>query len=85
MIVKAPVKTNSGFNGKTIPVELQIRTVAMDCWASLEHQMLYKKETQQNMELAQKGGGGGAETLFSTDMKMEAIQSIIQKTEHAEK
>lgn len=85
MIVKAPVKTKSGFNGKTIPVEIQIRTVAMDCWASLEHQMLYKKETQQNMELAQKELLHCAETLFSTDMKMEAIQSIIQKTEHAEK
>ena len=85
MIVKAPVKTKSGFNGKTIPVEIQIRTGAMDCWASLEHQMLYKKETQQNMELAQKELLHCAETLFSTDMKMEAIQSIIQKTEHAEK
>lgn len=85
MIVNAPVKMKSGFNGKTIPIEIQIRTVAMDCWASLEHQMLYKKETQQNMELAQKELLHCAETLFSTDMKMEAIQSIIQKTEHAEK
>lgn len=85
MIVKAPIKTKSGFNGKTIPIEIQIRTVAMDCWASLEHQMLYKKEPQQNMELAKKELLHCAETLFSTDMKMEAIQSIIQKTEHAEK
>lgn len=84
MIVNAPVKTKSGFNGKTIPVEIQIRTVAMDCWASLEHQMLYKKENQQNMELAQKELFHCAETLFSTDMKMEAIQSIIQKTEKQE-
>mgnify|MGYP004464906609 FL=1 len=84
MIVNAPVKTKSGFNGKTIPVEIQIRTVAMDCWASLEHQMLYKKENQQNMELAQKELFHCAENLFSTDMKMEAIQSIIQKTEKQE-
>ena len=26
-----------------IPVEVQIRTVAMDFWASLEHQLRYKK------------------------------------------
>lgn len=84
MIVNAPVKTKSGFNGKMIPVEIQIRTVAMDCWASLEHQMLYKKHGQQNVDLAKKELNRCAETLFSTDMKMEAIQSIIQKTEHAE-
>lgn len=26
-----------------IPIEIQIRTMAMDCWASIEHQMRYKK------------------------------------------
>ena len=25
-----------------IPLEVQIRTIAMDCWASLEHQLIYK-------------------------------------------
>jgi len=25
-----------------VPVEMQIRTIAMDCWASLEHQLMYK-------------------------------------------
>ena len=25
-------------------VEIQLRTIAMDCWASLEHQLKYKKE-----------------------------------------
>lgn len=29
---------------KEIPVEVQLRTVAMDCWASLEHQLRYKSE-----------------------------------------
>lgn len=81
MIVNAPVQTKDGCNGRVIPVEIQIRTVAMDCWASLEHQMFYKKEECERMELARKELLHCAETLFSTDMKMEAIQSIIQKTE----
>lgn len=81
MIVNAPVITPSGPNGKTIPVEIQIRTVAMDCWASLEHQMLYKKKETPQMELAKKELQHCAETLFSTDMQMEAIQNIIQKAE----
>lgn len=25
-----------------VPLEVQIRTIAMDCWASLEHQLMYK-------------------------------------------
>ena len=42
MVVKVPVT----FTDKTIyvKVELQIRTVAMDFWASLEHKIYYKFE-----------------------------------------
>lgn len=29
---------------KMMKVEIQIRTLAMDCWAELEHQLRYKKE-----------------------------------------
>lgn len=25
-------------------VEIQLRTIAMDCWATLEHQLRYKKD-----------------------------------------
>lgn len=82
MIVDFPVSDSEKFGfGKTIPVEIQIRTVAMDCWASLEHQILYKKKRTPQIELAQKELMHCAETLFSTDIKMEAIQNIIQKTD----
>lgn len=81
MIVHVPVMTPNGPNGQTIPVEIQIRTVAMDCWASLEHQMLYKKEETPQMDLAKKELLHCAETLFATDMQMEAIQNIIHKVE----
>ncbi len=30
---------------RDVPVEIQIRTIAMDFWASTEHQLRYKKET----------------------------------------
>jgi len=30
---------------KIMTVEIQIRTIAMDVWASLEHQLRYKKNT----------------------------------------
>ena len=81
MIIKFPIKEGNALGVSYIPIELQIRTVAMDCWASLEHQMFYKKEEVQQMDLAKKELLFCAETLFSTDMRMEAIQNIIQKVE----
>ena len=42
MILDVPVYMS---NGKEIaPVEIQIRTIAMDFWASLEHKIYYKFE-----------------------------------------
>ena len=32
-------------------MEIQLRTVAMDCWASLEHQLRYKKENRFTEEM----------------------------------
>lgn len=40
MIVNVPVHMSTGL--QMAPVEIQIRTIAMDFWASLEHQLHYK-------------------------------------------
>ncbi len=36
---------------KMMKVEIQLRTIAMDCWASLEHQLRYKKSTEFTEEM----------------------------------
>ena len=36
---------------RDMPVEIQLRTVAMDCWASLEHQIRYKKNNSFTEEM----------------------------------
>ena len=41
LIVKTPVYTENG--KKDMYVEVQMRTIAMDFWASLEHKLRYKK------------------------------------------
>lgn len=41
-IVRIPVFLSTGV--QHVPVELQVRTVAMDFWASLEHKIFYKHE-----------------------------------------
>lgn len=52
LIVEVPVfLVDSTYNMK---VEVQIRTIAMDFWASLEHQMKYKKVIKNETEISQR-------------------------------
>lgn len=37
---------------RKMKVEIQLRTIAMDCWASLEHQLRYKKELEFTEDMA---------------------------------
>ncbi len=37
---------------RPMKVEIQLRTIAMDCWASLEHQLRYKKDFEFTPEMA---------------------------------
>lgn len=40
IVVTVPVHFSNGYH--EVPVEIQIRTIAMDFWASLEHELHYK-------------------------------------------
>ncbi|MCD7810562.1 MAG: hypothetical protein LUG91_01745 [Ruminococcus sp.] len=69
------------FGNSEIPFirgEIQLRTIAMDCWASLEHQMRYKKNIQDTA-LIQSELLRCAEEMASTDLTMQAIREMIQK------
>lgn len=39
---------------RNMRVEVQLRTIAMDCWASLEHQLRYKKEKKLTEKMQQE-------------------------------
>lgn len=62
---------------KKVKVEVQIRTIAMDFWASLEHQLKYKQDIpdQQNIIAALKNC---AEIINATDQEMLAIRQEIE-------
>lgn len=60
-----------------VKVEVQIRTIAMDCWASLEHQMKYKHQVPDEERIA-KELLECAETLAETDAKMLSIRREIE-------
>lgn len=76
MIVEVPVFFSN--EKKPMRVEVQIRTVAMDFWASLEHKMKYKHEVV-NAEEISKELTACAEIIAQTDLQMMKIREKIQK------
>ncbi len=62
--------------GKGITVELQIRTIALDFWASLEHQLKYKKEVDHD-EIICRALRRCADEIASVDLSMQAIKDLI--------
>lgn len=67
MIVEVPVFFSN--EKRPMRVEVQIRTVAMDFWASLEHQMKYKQDID-NADQIMTELKECADTIAETDMKM---------------
>ncbi len=63
-------------------VEVQIRTIAMDFWASLEHQLKYKKDIPNQKEII-KQLKICADISNQTDEKMLAIRKEIESAQDA--
>ena len=79
LAVKVPLPDLHGDNPGTYYVELQVRTIAMDTWASLEHKMKYKKDIA-NQELLVAELKRVADELASCDLSMQTIHDIIKKS-----
>lgn len=75
MIVEYPVET---IQGKiTVLVEIQIRTLAMNFWASIEHSLNYKYKGLFPEEIKNRLQSA-AEAAFRLDEEMSSIRSEIQ-------
>lgn len=61
-----------------VPVEIQIRTVAMDFWATLEHGIRYKA-TEEVPATISKELRECADVITDTDYKMQKIFKELQK------
>ena len=61
---------------KNIPVEIQIRTIAMDFWASTEHQLRYNKNREFTEE-AQRKLKHGADLMALADEEMQEIAGTV--------
>jgi len=78
LIVNVPVYLSTV--KQTAPVEIQIRTIAMDFWASLEHQLKYKPSAAITPEISQELREC-AERIAQTDIQMQRIFMEINDIE----
>ena len=74
MIIEVPVFFAN--KKQNVKVEVQLRTIAMDFWASLEHSMKYKKDIPNPEEIGEELKKC-AELIAQTDLKMQAINQQI--------
>lgn len=75
LIVAIPIFLSS--EKQIIPIEIQMRTIAMDFWASLEHQLRYKTEAEVPDSIRTRLTGI-ADGIFNADMEMQQIYEEIQ-------
>lgn len=74
LIVEVPVFLSSGV--VDVPVEVQIRTVAMDFWASLEHKIFYKYSGDVPPHIA-RSLQEAATTAARLDDEMESLHHDV--------
>lgn len=80
LIVSIPIFLQN--EKRNVKVEVQLRTIAMDNWASLEHKMRYKKNLSQiQLEELSDELLKCAKMSEILDIKMQAIHSEIMKSE----
>ena len=74
--VKTPFPDILGRDPGEYFVEIQLRTIAMDSWASLEHKMKYKKNIA-NSDLIVAELKRCADELAACDVSMQTIRNLI--------
>ena len=80
LVVNLPIVNSEGT--KVLPVELQLRTIAMDMWASLEHELRYKSDRQFTDEDATRLRLC-SDAISEIDQEMQDIYQDKQPRYHA--
>ncbi|WP_339820160.1 GTP pyrophosphokinase family protein [Paenibacillus sp. FSL R7-0216] len=80
LLVEVPVFMSDG--EELVCVEIQIRTIAMDFWASLEHKIFYKYNESVPDRLLEDLKNA-ADTAYELDLKMEQLQQEMEEIKHA--
>ncbi|KRK94855.1 RelA SpoT domain-containing protein [Levilactobacillus acidifarinae DSM 19394] len=79
IVVEYPVQLVTG--EKKILAEIQVRTLAMNFWATIEHSLNYKYQGAFPEDLSQRLQRA-AEAAFKLDTEMSEIREEIQEAQH---
>lgn len=77
MICRYPVELVEG--RRFVLVEIQVRTLAMNFWASIEHSLHYKKDDQYYPEDIAERLQSVAESVFLLDEEMSQLRREIRE------
>lgn len=77
MVLEVPIFFSNG--AMPARVEVQIRTIAMDFWASLEHKLYYKKDRQDAPEDIYYRLQQCADVISKTDEEMKLIRHLVEQ------
>lgn len=78
LIIEVPIFLKN--EKRRMKVEVQLRTIAMDFWASLEHKLRYKKNIDsEEIEILEKELLECSEISAALDKRMEEIRNRIEK------
>ena len=76
MLIRVPVYFMN--KKQMVPVELQIRTQAMDLWASLEHDIKYKSLYQGTTTDFGDELKECSRLIYEAEEKMEAMNEVLE-------
>lgn len=80
LIISVPIYLEN--EKKNVKVEVQLRTIAMDFWASLEHKLKYKKDIPpEKLDMLSHELVDCANISASLDQRMQNVRNIILKGE----
>ena len=75
LVVEVPVYLSEG--RLAVPVEVQIRTIAMDFWATLEHSLRYKAQDQVPQSISDELQQTAAD-IAALDERMQGIHDEVE-------
>jgi len=78
LVVEVPIFLSNQI--ENVPAEIQIRTIAMDFWASLEHHLKYKSDKAIAEDLWDRLKNC-ADAIYQVDSEMQAIYHAVKGAE----
>ena len=77
MVLSLPLRFLEEPPERPVWLEVQLRTIAMDCWASIEHQLKYKQDIADQALIVQELKRC-ADEIASTDLSLQTIRELIE-------